>query len=46
MYVFLTHVAGGGDGPPEDGGAERVGGGALPLGERPLVGQLGLGAVG
>ena len=46
MYVFLTHVAGGGDGPPEDGGTERVCGGALPLRERPLVGQLGLGAVG
>ena len=42
----MTHIAGGGDGPPEDGRAECVGGGALPLRERPLVGQLRLGAAG
>ena len=43
--VCTTHIARRRDSPPEDGGAEGVCGGPLPLRESPLVGELGLGAV-
>ena len=41
-----THVARRRERPPEDGGAERLGGRPLPLREDALVRELGLGAVG